>query len=579
MSQVEQNMNNDIGNLKNKLPGGKIPEAAALAELKGTLPNINSIKNVLGSKTFVPDQFLKEFEEKDLLATIGIPTPEIKFPKIGIDPKFQKFEFNKTEPKIEPEVDVEKLKAEGLTDEQIEEAQRQREIKQKRNEKGAQILNGLKSQAAGALNGITGGIEGAIGGAAGSIEGAVNNFGAAAVTNAVSGFLGGLGGGCGPTLASKIAAFAYFKSQFGTIKGRAEGVKGTVDGLKDIGKDVMKGGTLAISIKGVLEGIDGTLKSAASSLKSATAPMKPTSPGHPGPGNRANSEVSQKSREARDKAKGFAENLKQTINNVGKVFKGIFNILKNILGVIIKVIGAILQIISFIAFLKQMAELLMLIFMKNDACANRGGNVSPNAQTAEQFLGDIGYPGFGSEDLSSVINNAINEMNMPDAPVINPPNLGSSFDLGPGSPLGHIGGLSTPGTATDTSSGNTSGGFNLFDPIMFGPTQIGTPLNQQDINPSESGKVFDNHPILGDLTGIHPQLINELYEEGILPKVNTENPNALETTQYAESLDKLYDDILDEFNEFKQIEYIERLYAVNLDMIGYRRYFDRAETV
>ena len=93
MSQVEQNINNDIGNLKNQLPGGKIPEAAALAELKGTLPNINSIKNVLGSKTFVPDQFLKEFEEKDLLATIGIPTPEIKFPKIGIDPKFQKFEF------------------------------------------------------------------------------------------------------------------------------------------------------------------------------------------------------------------------------------------------------------------------------------------------------------------------------------------------------------------------------------------------------------------------------------------------------------------------------------------------------
>ena len=39
------------------------------------------------------------------------------------------------------------------------------------------------------------------------------------------------------------------------------------------------------------------------------------------------------------------------------------------------------------------------------------------------------------------------------------------------------------------------------------------------------------------------------------------------------------EDILDEFNEFKQIEYIERLYAINFDMIGYRRYFDRAETV
>ena len=582
MSQVEQNINNDIGNLKNQLPGGKIPEAAALAELKGTIPNINSIKNVLGSKTFVPDQFLKEFEEKDLLTTIGIRTPEIKLPKIGIDVEFQKFEFNKTEPKIEPEVDVEKLKAEGLTDEQIEESKRQREIKEKRNEKGAQILNGLKSQAAGALNGITGGIEGAIEGAAGSIEGAVNNFGAAAVTNAVSGFLGGLGGGCGPTLASKIAAFAYFKSQFGTIKGRAEGIKGTVDGLKDVGKDVMKGGTIAIGVKKTLEGIKGTLDNAASTLKSKTDTMKPTSDlggEAPEPDNKANSEVSQKTREARDKAKGFAENLKQTINNVGKVFKGVFDTLKNILGVITKVIGAILQIVGFIAFLKQMAELLMLIFMKNDACANRGGNVSPNAETAEQFLADIGYPGFGSEDFSTVINNAIDEMNKPDAPVINPPNLGSSFDLGPGSPLGHIGGFSTPGKPTDISSGTTSGGFDLFEPIMFGPTKIGTPLNSQDIDPSKSGKVFDNHPILGDLTGIHPQLINELYEENIIPKINTEHPNALETTQYAESLDKLYEDILDEFNEFKQIEYIERLYAINFDMIGYRRYFDRAETV
>ena len=117
MSKVEGEINNNIGNLKNALPGFKIPEAAALAELKGTLPNINSIKNVLGSKTQVPTQYLKQFQEKDLLTTIGIPTPEIKLPKIGIAEKFKNFEFNKTEPKIEPEIDVAKLKAEGLTDE------------------------------------------------------------------------------------------------------------------------------------------------------------------------------------------------------------------------------------------------------------------------------------------------------------------------------------------------------------------------------------------------------------------------------------------------------------------------------
>ena len=568
MSKVEGEINDNIGNLKNALPGAKIPEAAALAELKGTLPNIKSIKNVMGSKTFVPEKFLKDFEEKDLLATIGIPTPEIKLPKISIGDKFKKFDFKKTEPKKEPEIDVAKLKAEGLTDEQIAEAQRQREIKQKRNEKGAQILNKLKDTAAGALNGIVGGITGGIDQALGSIEGTINNFGAAALTNVVSGFLGGLGGGCGPTLASKIAAFMYFKAQFGTIKERAEGVKGTVDGLKDIGKDVMKGGTLAIGIKGILEGIEGTLKGTAETLKSATAPMKPTSPGHPGPGNKANSEVSQKSREARDKAKGFAENLKQTVNNVGKVFKGIFDTLKGLLGIIFKVIGAILSVISFIAFLKQMAELLMLIFMKTDACANRGGDQGGASSSADEFLTSIGYPGFGPEDFSTEIENILNEMNIPTIPTIPPPNIAGNFDIG------------TPGTIptpsiidSSTGVGTTLGGFNLSDPIMFGPTQIGIPLTQNDLIPQESGKVFDHHPILGDCSGIHPQLINELYEDGILPKINTKDPNKLDTSQYAADLDKLYEDTLNEFNEFQQLEYIERLYNLNFDMIGYRRYY------
>ena len=111
---------------------------------------------------------------------------------------------------------------------------------------------------------------------------------------------------------------------------------------------------------------------------------------------------------------------------------------------------------------------------------------------------------------------------------------------------------------------------------MFGPTQLGQPLNEEDLDPSLSGKTFDNHPILGDLSGIHPQLINELYEDGILPLVDPNNPKTLEPDQYAEDLDRLYDEIEDELNEFKQIEYIERLYNLNFEMIGYRRYFDRA---
>ena len=102
--------------------------------------------------------------------------------------------------------------------------------------------------------------------------------------------------------------------------------------------------------------------------------------------------------------------------------------------------------------------------------------------------------------------------------------------------------------------------------------QLGTPLIQEDLDPSLSGKTFDNHPILGDLTGIHPQLTNELYEEGILPLVDPNNPKALEPDQYAKDLDKLYDEIEEELTNTQQIEYIERLYSIGFEMIGYRRY-------
>ena len=597
MSEAEKAINTDIGNLKNDLPGGKIPEAAALAELKGTLPNVKSIKNVLSSEHKVPDFLLKDFKEEDLLTTIGVPLPKLKIPKISLETTPISLDmFDKTEPKIEPEVDSAKLKEEGLTDEQIAKEERKKEIRQKRNDKAADIMNGLKSKAKGAIDGITGKVEGAI---QGGVEGAINNATAAVTTNIINNALGGLGGGCGPNLAAKIAAFAYFKSQFGTIKGRADGIKGTIDGLKEKGKDVMKGGTLATTIKGTLESIDKTLTKAAETAKSKTDTMKPTGDlggNAPEPDNKANSEVSQKTREARDKAEGFAKNLEQTVNNVGKVISGVFDSLKNLLGTVIKAIGAILQVVAFIAFLKQMAELMMLIFMKNDACANRGGNQSNSAQSAEQFLGDIGYPGFTEEDFSTSINNAILDLNKPTTPPKGRPTPNTNFSntSGASSNIGGIEGAGFPSTtgtkpsdqidpttglpfnSSTTGAGNTLGNFDLFNPIMFGPTQLGIPLIQEDLNPSLSGKVFDNHPILGDLEGIHPQFINELYEDGILPLVDPNNPKALEPDQYAKDLDKLYDEIEDELNETKQIEYIERLYNLNFEMIGYRRYYDRA---
>jgi hypothetical protein len=75
---------------------------------------------------------------------------------------------------------------------------------------------------------------------------------------------------------------------------------------------------------------------------------------------------------------------------------------------------------------------------------------------------------------------------------------------------------------------------------------------------------------MGDLTKIHPQITNDLYNSGILPlpkDVKTPDP-----TQFEKELDKLYDQIVDELIESQNIEYIEKLYNLDFEMIGYKRY-------
>ena len=87
-------------------------------------------------------------------------------------------------------------------------------------------------------------------------------------------------------------------------------------------------------------------------------------------------------------------------------------------------------------------------------------------------------------------------------------------------------------------------------------------------------KDFNNHPIMGDLTGIHPQIINDLYNDGVLPlpgDVKIPDPN-----QFEKGVDELYDQIFDELVESQNIEYIEKLYNLDFEMVGYKRYYDRA---
>ena len=61
MSQAESKINTTMGELKNANPGGKIPEAAALAELKNTVPNVKTLQSQFASDSKVSSVFTSDF--------------------------------------------------------------------------------------------------------------------------------------------------------------------------------------------------------------------------------------------------------------------------------------------------------------------------------------------------------------------------------------------------------------------------------------------------------------------------------------------------------------------------------------
>ena len=168
------------------------------------------------------------------------------------------------------------------------------------------------------------------------------------------------------------------------------------------------------------------------------------------------------------------------------------------------------------------------MFGKCNGGISGGAANDSQAQSPEQFLEELGYPGFTIDDFSTALENA--------------------FDTQP--------------AITLPTFSNT----DLYEPIIIGGYQIGEPLVSGDLD----NKDFNNHPIMGDLTEIHPQITNALYNEGILPlpgDVKTPDPS-----QFEEGLDELYDQIFDELVESQNIEYIEKLYNLDFEMIGYKRY-------
>ena len=497
-SDITNQMRGKMNGVMNNMPGGQIPENVSLSRLKGTVPNVNTIKTTLSPDTGVPEKYLAEFNpSNDLVKNIPIPTPKLK-----------KTNFTPSEPKVEEEIDEAKLLEEGVSPNKIAELKRKKEARQKANDVRNQQSNKLQSSVANQTNNIIGGVQ---------------NLAQSTISGIATQAIGGINN---PIL-QKIAAYMYFKAQLTMVDGRLADIKKQTDKIKEEAKDVLKKQTESIDQKDKIEVEEQKQESEASEKEARANTMVPTSPSHPGKGNKADSKTTRKALDLRQKAEGFKAVAKQTAQNIGKLITDVLGSLGKLLSVILRVVGAILSVIAFIMFLRQLLELLMLLLFKKSSNIN---NENSSASSPEDFLNEIGYPGLTNEDFSD---------------------------------------LSTPLEAAILNTINAN--FieaDLFNPIMFGDYQIGDPLTQGDLN-TNLGKDFNNHPLLGDLNGIHPQITNHLYNNGTLPLLGNE---PLDVNQYSEDLDLLYDGLLNEFVETQQIEYIEKLYNLDFEMIGYKRY-------
>ena len=534
-SQLTGQIKNTISSVSGKLPNGQIPFKEGIADLKGILPNPITLQNIFKPGNNVPSNFLKDFDAtQDLVSNISIST--VNIPEVEITP---------TEVPIEKPVDTE-----GLTEEQIQEEERKRELRQKRNEIASKIQNTVKDKAGSILGGLQGQADNLI-------KGVVAGAALGAVTNS------GLG-----EIALKIAAFKFFKAQIAESQKRVLNIQKEVLKVSEEGKDVLKGATKSIVQDGKIKGEAAQKESSAKSLEAQTNSMKPTFPSHPGPGNKANSSVTQAAKKAREEADGFKANMEQKAKNVGKFLKDGLEKIMNLISTILKVVGAILAILAFIKFLKQMLEVLMLIlFSKNNATASAKEN--SKSASPEEFLAEIGYPGFTEQDFSQAIKDAFNNLGNSNIP--NRDKFPQDNSLNTNNTTTNPNNSSTSNFSSSSTNSQTVGGgdpLKLTEPLIIGDTQIGNPITQSDLDPS-SGKDFNNHPLLGDLTEIHPQITNELYNNGTLPPANQ---SILDPNSFSVDLDKLYDDIIDSLVETKQIEYIEKLYNINFEMVGYKRY-------
>jgi len=511
-AEISGKIQETLGAVKLKMPNGDLPHKEALADLKGILPNPKTVKNVLECGTGVPSNFLADFDPlTSLIATIPIPKPKIPIKNPIIDV------VNKV-PEPLPEINTE-----GLSEKEIAELERKREAQQKLNELKTNATNKIKGAAAGAINKLGAEVQNQL---QGGVEGAINN--------AKAGLIAGAMGAPGVRdIMMKVAAFKFFKAQMAAANEKIKAVQEEAKKTMEEAKDNLKNQTKSIEEDKKLETEDKEKESEASTkeAKADTFKSKPRS-GGPEPGSKHDSKTTRKAAELRAKADGFKKNLEQTVKNVGSFLTNVLGTIKKLLGTILKVVGALLAMIGLVKMLKQLMELMMMLMFGKCNGGTGGAANDSSAQSPEQFLEELGYPGFTQDDFSDALANA--------------------FDTQPA--------ITLPTFTNDT----------LYNPVIIGGNQIGQPLLPGDLDIKD----FNNHPIMGDLTGIHPQIINDLYNDGILPlpgDVKTPDP-----TQFEKGLDELYDQIFDELVESQNMEYIEKLYNLDFEMIGYKRYYDRA---
>ena len=473
--------------LTEKAPNGEIPHKEELADLKGILPNPQTIREVLACGTVVPAMYLVDFDpESSVVTNVPIPQPKVELNGTIIDV------VNREPEQLPP------INTEGLTEEEIEKAEKERQRKQEIINKVTDAANKIEQQKAEIINKLGEQAEQQLKG----LQETQGNLQA-------SSLIGAMGGGASDIIL-KTAAYKFFKAQIAAAEEQIKAVSEEVDKTLEEAKAVLELETDAIDKDKELKEENDDKEDAAKNLEDQTATMTPTSPGHPGPGHKADGQTISTATALRNKADGFAKNLEQAELNFGEYLEDALEEAKKLLEVILKVVEALKKTESNVQQLKQLLEVCMMLLFFNCMLGLLNARKSP-----EQHLCDMGYPGFCGQEFK-------------------PPVRDISGDL-------------TPHTFTES---------DLYDDQI-----VGTPFE----GPPEVDLM--NHPLLGDLSNIHPQITNELYLDGIL-----DYPYEEDTTKFDEELDKLYDDILNDLTSTNNIEFIEHLYNLDFEKIGYKRY-------